>query len=73
MALLKPSGGREISKELLDQLGALADRADNYWHASQLKVGENVHRAQLAAGMLNLRNELRTIYSSIAGENPWAL
>jgi hypothetical protein len=62
---------KQISDEQLEQIGLLADKADNFHGASQLPLPPQMHVKQLSVGMKEIRNELREIHTAISGEDVW--
>ncbi len=64
----------EISEDQIEELGLLADKADNLWSATQLPgLPDRLHKTQLAAGMIDIRDELRALVIKLGdGRNPWA-
>lgn len=61
----------KITTDQLDELGKISDSADNFWHASKLKLPPALHSEQLAMGMVDICNRLRKLYIEISGENAW--
>jgi len=61
-----------ISRDQLDAIGELSDKADNFHCASELPLPAAVHAEQLADGMKDIRDALRTLYRDITGEDPWS-
>jgi hypothetical protein len=62
---------KQISDGQLEQIGLLADKADNYHGASQLRLPPQMHVEQLSIGMKEIRDELREIHTAISGEDVW--
>lgn len=56
---------------ILNRIGNLADQCDNMNAAARMPLPADVHLPILRTGLLDMRDELRSIYESIAGENPW--
>jgi len=54
-----------------EQVGQLADRADNFCCASLLGLPAKVHAEQLALGMADIRDALRALYIEATGDDPW--
>lgn len=61
----------DSSRELWEQVGQLADRADNFCCASLLGLPAKVHAEQLALGMADIRDALRALYIEATGDDPW--
>jgi hypothetical protein len=62
---------RQITDEQLEQIGLLADKANNFTGAAQLPLPPKMHVEQLSIGMADIRDELRGLYQAITGDNPW--
>lgn len=60
-----------ITPEHLDQLGRLADTADNLAGAAKLPLRAEMHVEQLRLGLERLSKELKDLYVAMSGENPW--
>lgn len=60
-----------MPEELIEQLGKLADKADNFYHASRLPMPDRVHRQALTEAMIDIRNELRDIVREYSEDDPW--
>jgi hypothetical protein len=60
-----------ITDEQLDDLGKLADTADNYAAAAKLRLPDSLHREALTKGMEIISEALKNLYKQISGENPW--
>jgi len=63
--------GYEKLATAMERVGVIADRADNFVHASRLPLSKVVHSTNLAAGMETLRDELRKIVVETTGASPW--
>ena len=62
-----------MNQELLDRLGSLADKADNFTFSVKLPgLPDSLHVEALAGGMEEIRDLLREIYVEESGANPWA-
>jgi hypothetical protein len=63
-----------MNESQLERLGQLADKADNFWHASKLPhVKDSVHKDCLASGMKEISDELKRLYVEVASNDPWEL
>lgn len=62
----------KASSDVMDRIGELADKADNFYHGAQLPLPPQIHIMGLTAGMESLRDELRALFTDVTGENPWA-
>lgn len=60
-----------MNADQLDRLGRLADKADNFTHASKLPMPDSIHKQALTDGMNDIRDALRLLYIEVSGENPW--
>lgn len=54
-----------------ERLGRLVDKADNFFHAAQLKLPDLMHKEALQSGMKEIRDELRALYVEIFETDPW--
>lgn len=64
---------KEMDKleEVLETVGRLADKANNFFHATQLPgLPPEIHIEGLAGGMKDIRDELRKVYVEVSGEDP---
>lgn len=62
----------EISDDDLEELGQLADKADNFVHASKMRLPAHIHLEALGGGMKEIRDKLRALVVRLSdGENPW--
>lgn len=61
----------EISEEQLEQIGLLADKADNLLGAVKLPLPPHVHIQGMTGGLKDIRSELREIYKAVSGSDPW--
>lgn len=61
----------EVSSDVMERIGQLSDKADNYHGASRLPFSPRIHLDALSGGMLEIRDELRAIFIEVTGENPW--
>ena len=55
-----------------EQIGRLADTADNYLATLELPMTDAMKLDSLKTGMQELLESLREIYVEMTGENPWA-
>lgn len=62
---------KHITDEQLEQIGLLADKANNFTGAAQLPLPPHIHVEQLSSGMASLRDELRAVYRAVSGDDPW--
>lgn len=62
----------KASSDVMDRIGRLADKADNFAHAGTLPLPARVHAEALRLGMEDIREELRAIFTDVTGENPWS-
>jgi hypothetical protein len=51
---------------VIERLGALADKADNF-----ATISDSLHRESLSLGMEEIRDELRAIVREYSDEDPW--
>jgi len=61
-----------ITVEQLDELGRIADQANNLAAASQLPVKAEIHIEGMRSGLEDIDKALRKLYIEISGDNPWA-
>lgn len=57
--------------EYQDQIGRLADKADNYLAATNLAMPAEFHLKQLKAGLKEISDSLKAIYEGLTGSRPW--
>lgn len=55
----------------VEEIGRLADTADNYIAATSLPLPASFHVEQLKAGLKDISARLKQIYVNVTGENPW--
>lgn len=60
-----------MSDDTRDEIGALADKADNLHRASQLELPLALHVKMLSEYMKEIRDRLRAVYIKESGHNPW--
>jgi len=60
-----------ITEDQLDDLGRLADMADNYHAASGLQLPASMHIECLRTGMAAISEQIKAIYVKTSGKNPW--
>jgi hypothetical protein len=60
-----------ITDEQLEELGRLADQANNLAAASQLPLPAAQHVVHLRNGLLSIDQALRKLYVEISGDDPW--
>jgi len=61
-----------ITEDQLEDLARLADTADNYHAAAGMQLPESMHIDCLRTGMAAISEQLKAIYSSVTGVNPWS-
>lgn len=54
----------------VEQIGRLADKADNYVAASHLPIQPAMHLRATREGLAEIAKELKEIYVAITGRNP---
>ena len=62
----------KASSDVMERLGQLADKADNFCHAAQIPLSPRIHITALRGGMEDIRDELRAIFREVTGDDPWA-
>ena len=61
-----------ITKEnAVEEIGRMSDKVDNLLGAMQLPVSPEIHMEGLRGNLEQMRADLREIYTSLTGENPW--
>lgn len=60
-----------MNDENAEKLGKASDTIDNLIHAMQLPLPPATHLAALKASLPALRDELRKVYVSETGQDPW--
>ena len=60
-----------ITPEQLEELGRLADMANNLAAASQLPVSPVIHIAGMRQGLIDIDRALKALYIEITGDDPW--
>lgn len=60
-----------ITQKQLDELGRIADQANNLAAASQLPVKAEIHIIGLRSGLESIDKALRELYVHFSGEDPW--
>lgn len=60
----------EISEEQLEEIGILSDRADNFAYGVP-GCPDIIARQALESDMRDIRDELRKLYVTITGDDPW--
>ena len=60
-----------ILGRFLEPIGELADKADNFFHASTLSLPNKIHVEALQCGMEDIRDALKEFYIDATGKNPW--
>lgn len=58
-------------KDGLEEIGKLADTADNLLAATNLPVSDRVHILGLKGGIGKISARLKAIYVDLSGSNPW--
>jgi hypothetical protein len=59
------------SNEYSEQIGQLADKADNYLAATNLPMSAEFHLGQLKVGLKEISDTLKAVYEGITGIKPW--
>lgn len=63
----------KASSDVMDRIGRLSDKADNYYHATMLPgLSPRIHIDALTGGMQQIRDELREIFKDVTGDDPWS-
>lgn len=57
--------------EYWEQIGKLADKADNFLAATNLPMPPEFHLKQLKVGLKEISDALKLIYQDVTGINPW--
>lgn len=60
-----------ITDDQLEDIGRLADIADNYRAASGMHLPAEMHIECLRTGMAAISEQLKSIYVSLAEADPW--
>ncbi len=60
-----------LTPDQLDDLGKIADKADNYIVATQMQLPASLHIEALKGGMESISEEIKKLYEAVSGENPW--
>jgi hypothetical protein len=58
-------------EELAEEVGLMADTAENLVHASQLPMTPETHKERLVDGIRRLRDRMRSLRIQVTGNNPW--
>jgi hypothetical protein len=61
-----------ITAKQLEELGRLADQANNIAAASQLPFRPEMHIEGMRAGLVSISEALRKLYVEISGDDPWS-
>lgn len=62
----------EISEDQIEQLGKLADKADNFCEAAKIQLPAHIHLEALSGGMRDIRDALKSLVVQLSdGESPW--
>lgn len=59
-------------EQLLEQLGKLVDKAENYVAATKLPTTSKTHLQGLTHGMVELRDDIKKLYFAAGGEDVWS-
>ena len=62
-----------LTEDQLEDIGRIADTADNYHAASKMQLPASLHIECLRTGMEAISEQLKAIYVSVSGANPWQL
>lgn len=60
-----------ITPDQLDELGRLADMANNLAAASQLPVAPAIHITCMRQGLIDIDKALKKMCVEISGDDPW--
>ena len=61
---------KALTKDQLEQLGSLIDKADNY--LALVKISSVLHVDALQHGLTEIRTGMHDLYVAIAKDDPWA-
>ena len=62
-----------LTEDQLEDLGRIADMADNYHAAAGMQLPESMHIECLRTGMAAISEQIKAIYVAASGANPWQL
>lgn len=57
--------------DVAEEIGRIADQANNVAAASQLPVSPAIHIEGMRFGLVSIRDALQEVYTQITGDNPW--
>ena len=60
-----------ITEDQLEDLGKIADMADNYRAAAGMQLPASMHIECLRTGMEAISEQIKAIYVVTSGANPW--
>lgn len=63
----------QITEEQIEQIGQLAETADNLVAASKLRLPTAMIAEQSIIGLRGLVKELRALVVTLSGEDPWEM
>jgi hypothetical protein len=63
----------KITEDQLEDLGRIADMADNYHAAAGMQLPASMHIDCLRTGMTAISEQIKAIYVKTSGANPWQL
>jgi len=61
----------KITEDQLEDLGRIADMADNYHAAAGMQLPASMHIECLRTGMAAISEQIKKIYVEASGANPW--
>lgn len=62
-----------ISEKQIEELGKMADTADNLIAASRMPIPDATHKQCLVSGFESFSEKLKTIVREVSGNDPWAI
>ena len=62
-----------LTEDQLEDLGRIADMADNYRAAAGMQLPASMHIECLRTGMAAISEQIKGIYVEASGANPWQL
>lgn len=70
-SIMRAAEKKRTMAQLMDELGLIADTADNYWHATD-ETKNNDFGAHLQSGMEEIAKWVKSIIVAQTGDDPWA-